>query len=71
MSESFSIEQPWPFTSLNEARGMAVLLSQFDWHRPVEDLGDDEIRAVARVAAAYREELQFAQQVRHLPHVNV
>jgi hypothetical protein len=50
---------------------MAVLLSQFDWHRPVEDLGDDEIRAVARVAAAYREELQFAQQVRHLPHVNV
>jgi hypothetical protein len=48
-----------PYSSLNEARSMAGLLAQFEWNRPVEDFSDNEIRAVAQVAAVYREELSL------------
>jgi hypothetical protein len=47
-----------PFRSVGEARGMASLLTHFDWTKGVESFTDDEIRAVTRLARAYREDLR-------------
>lgn len=46
-----------PFHSVGEARGMASLLAHFDWTKGVEHFTNDEIRAVTRLARAYREDV--------------
>lgn len=48
-----------PYSSVSEARGMASLLTNLDWTRPVEQFADEEIRIVTRVTREYREDLEF------------
>lgn len=55
-----------PFTSVSEARGMASLLAHLDWTKEVENFGDEEIRAMLRLANQYREEIEFAQHLKRI-----
>lgn len=55
-----------PYESVGEAKGMASLLANLDWNRPVEQFADEEIRGVTRMAREYREDLDFRQYVKQI-----
>lgn len=55
-----------PYSSLNEARGMAALLAHFDWTKPVEEFRDEEIKTIVGLATQFREDLEFAQHMRRI-----
>ena len=54
-----------PYESLNQAKGMASLMAQFDWNRPPESFTKKEAEAITAAANAYRadiEEEKFLKQ---------
>lgn len=55
-----------PYSSVNEARRMAALLSGFDWNQSPEQFSDRDYREIARIINGYREDLSFEQYMRQI-----
>ncbi|GIK42138.1 MAG: hypothetical protein BroJett011_59710 [Chloroflexota bacterium] len=54
------ISQPvaGPYESINQAKGIASLLVNLDWTRPIEAFTEDEIQAAKQAGNAYRADLE-------------
>ncbi len=53
-----------PFGSIRQAKGLASLMAHFDWTRPAEEFSAQQLQAVVRIANRYRENVEFAEEMR-------